>query len=232
MEVIVLAGGFGTRLRHVVSDVPKPMAPVCNRPFLEYIVKYLKKYHVTKIIFAIGYKGDQIRSFFKCHFDGIIIDYSNEDTPLLTGGAIKKALSKCIEQNVVVMNGDTFFNVDLGEMLAFHHQVNSDITIATKKMSASSRYGSVTLKENRIIRFEEKQYRDQLLINGGIYIMRRNILENFEKEKFSFELDFLKKELHTLNIMSYQSDGYFVDIGIPEDYHQANIDFKNEVIYE
>ena len=115
-EAIVLAGGFGTRLAHIVSDVPKPMAPVCGRPFLRFILDDLQKKGVERIILATGYKRECIEEFFGTHYRGMEIVYSPEDTPLGTGGAIKRALSLCREDWVAVLNGDTYFDVDFSTL--------------------------------------------------------------------------------------------------------------------
>ncbi|MDQ4678449.1 sugar phosphate nucleotidyltransferase, partial [Stenotrophomonas maltophilia group sp. RNC7] len=134
MEAIILAGGFGTRLRHIVSDVPKPMAPVNDKPFLEYILNYLSKYNFSKVIMAVGYKSDLIKEHFGNSFKGIKIEYSEEVIPLGTGGAIKKAVSICKDEEIFIINGDTFFDVNLREMKAIHGDSSCDITIAAKEM--------------------------------------------------------------------------------------------------
>ena len=147
MEAIILAGGLGTRLSHIVKDVPKPMAPVAGRPFLEYILDYLIENDIKRVILATGYKHEIIEQHFGNLYKNIEIIYSVENEPLFTGGAIKKALSKCKENNVFIINGDTYFNVDLKEMKKFHIESNSEITIATKLMYDFERYGTVVLSK-------------------------------------------------------------------------------------
>ena len=225
MEAIVLAGGFGTRLRHVVPNVPKPMAPVCGKPFLEYILNYLNNSGITRVIMATGYKHEVIEQYFHRQYKNIELCYSVEDTPLFTGGAIKKALQDCDEPYVYVINGDTFFDVNLDAMYQFHVQQNSDLTIAIKYLKQFERYGTLALDDSRITGFREKQKTEAGYINGGIYLMRKNLLEQMMEEKFSFESDFMEKQVNELFFTAFESKGYFIDIGVPEDYAKAQVDF-------
>lgn len=216
MEAIVLAGGFGTRLKEVVSDVPKPMAPVNGKPFLEYLIKDLGEKGIRHIILAVGYKKEIIKEYFKNRYENIEITYSEELTPLGTGGAIKKALKLAKEADIFIVNGDTFFDVDLKRMKEFHTENKSTLTVAVKEMENFDRYGSLVIKEKKIIEFEEKKKKNKGKINGGIYLIKKDLLNRIEKEKFSFE----KKVLEDKRIekYSYKSKGYFIDMGIPEDY--------------
>lgn len=232
MEAIILAGGFGTRLSHIVKDVPKPMAPVANSPFLEYILDYLKKNNITKVILATGYKHDIIENHFGNFYKGIDIRYSVEDKPLFTGGAIKKALSICSDENVFIINGDTYFDVDLIKMKKAHTEKKAQITVATKKMYNFNRYGTVDVNNDRITKFIEKKPKEQGLINGGIYCINKEIFNTMDEEKFSFEQDIMEKKVFDLQIYAYVSDGYFIDIGIEEDYYKAQEHFaKNRALF-
>jgi D-glycero-alpha-D-manno-heptose 1-phosphate guanylyltransferase len=225
METIILAGGFGTRLQSVVKDVPKPMAEVNGYPFLKYLFDYLKIYDIKKVILSVGYKQDIIKEYFKNSYLDIEIIYSSEDEPLGTGGAIKRALSFSNSDKVFILNGDTYFKIDLNKMLNRHIELNADITIATKNMQNFDRYGKVQVENNRIIKFEEKKFNKDGLINGGIYVINKDIFNNFDlKERFSFESDFLQKYINELNIINSTFDEYFIDIGIPEDYKKAQIE--------
>lgn len=228
MEAIILAGGFGTRLQQVVSDVPKPMAPINNVPFLAYILNYLAKYNITHVVLAVGYKKDIIINYFGDKYKNMNIDYSIEDTPLLTGGAIKKAISKCKEKNIFIINGDTYFDVNLAKLMEQHLSTNANFTIAVKEMTDFNRYGTVKIdKYNRVIGFEEKKYYAQGYINGGIYCIKNNILEKIAKNAFSFEKDYMEKHYAIDKTLAFYSEGYFIDIGIPSDYQKAQNDFKN-----
>ena len=191
MEAIILAGGFGTRLKSVVSDVPKPMAPMDEdgTPFLSYLFTFLKKNGITHVVLSIGYMGDVIKQFFAKRHQDISIDYSIENTPLLTGGAIKKALSFCSDDNIFVLNGDTFFDVNLLSMQQKHQSDNADLTIAIKEKSDFDRYGTVIFDNQRITAFREKTYCKSGWINGGIYCMKRELLHDITLQRFSFEKD-------------------------------------------
>lgn len=224
MEAIVLAGGFGTRLSHIVSDVPKPMAPVCRQPFLKYIFDYLSKSGVKHIILAVGYKSEIIQEYFGDSYNEISITYSFENTPLGTGGAIKKALECCKEDNVFIINGDTYFDLDLKGMNALHIEKNSSLTIAVKPMSKFERYGAVVIEDDIIKKFEEKKPTLEGKINGGIYLINSKIMSLTHEKSFSFEKVILESGL--VEIYAFESNGYFIDIGVPEDYYKAQIDFE------
>jgi len=222
-EAIVLAGGLGTRLRSVVKDVPKPMADVNGKPFLEYLLRYLQKNGIEKIILSVGYKWEVIKAYFGDSFEGIKIVYSVENEPLGTGGAVKKSLFFVNSNDVFIVNGDTFFNIDLKEFFAFHKKKRSVLSIALKAMNQFDRYGNVKIdNNNRIVSFEEKRYYEFGLINGGIYLLNKDFFMNFDwKDKFSFEKDFLEKYYKFYEFYGLPFDSYFIDIGVPEDYERA-----------
>lgn len=225
-SAIVLAGGFGTRLQKVVSELPKPMAPVAGKPFLQYVLDYLDRQGINQTVLAVGYLRETIIQYFGDAYNGITIKYSVEDEPLGTGGAIKQACDLVEEENVFVINGDTFFDVDLAELFQFHISKNAFLSVALKKMEKFDRYGTVELNhENKITGFREKKYLDEGLINGGIYCLNKKIFPSSIPQKFSFETEILEKEIQSGKIFGLESKGYFIDIGIPEDYEKAQIDF-------
>ncbi|HIP13104.1 MAG TPA: D-glycero-D-manno-heptose 1-phosphate guanosyltransferase [Arcobacter sp.] len=225
MEAIILAGGFGTRLQSVVKDVPKPMADINGRPFLEYILDLLANQGITDVILSVGYKKDIIKKHFKSKYKNINICYSVEELPLGTGGAIKKSLKMCKSPDVFVLNGDTYFNVNLNNLLKRYKELDCSLILSLKTMYNSDRYGSVMLKDNYISNFLEKTYKEKTLINGGVYIVKKNIFNNIELDNiFSFETDFLEKQIRNMNIGYLISTGYFIDIGVPEDYKKAQLD--------
>ncbi|CAM4103181.1 nucleotidyltransferase family protein [Campylobacter hepaticus] len=202
------------RLKSVISGIPKPMAPVNGKPFLEFIFKYLKKQDIKEIILAVSYKYEIIQEYFKDEFLGIKIKYSIEKEPLGTGGAIKQALN-FIKDKTYVLNGDTFFDIDLSKL-----KLNqSRICFALKYMQDFDRYGAVELDDRQFIKsFKEKEFLKQGLINGGIYLISKTIFEDFILEdKFSFET-FLQNNYKNLNARAEIFKDYFIDIGIPEDY--------------
>lgn len=227
MQAIVLAGGFGTRLQTVVKDVPKPMAEINGFPFLKYLLDTLVTQGFEKVVLSVGYKQEIIKNYFQARYQNMEIVYSSEDTPLGTGGAIVQSLEYIDSEQVFVLNGDTFFEVDFDAMMAIHCTMNADITLAAKEMHDFDRYGTVVVENSQIIGFQEKQYQAQGLINGGIYLLNRTLFQDFTLSgKFSFESDFLEKYLAEVKVAAFISEGYFIDIGIPEDYYQASTVFN------
>lgn len=228
-QAIILAGGKGTRLQSVVQELPKPMAPIGSYPFLYYQLLYLKQQGIQHAILSVGYKKEHIIDYFGHDFQGMKITYVIENTPLGTGGAIFKSLLE-VKGDVFIFNGDTFFPIDLQSFYSFHQSKKSDLSIALKKIHQSDRYGTVVMQEDRIIGFEEKKYMDVGLINGGIYCCNASILASFNMpEAFSFEIDFLQKQVHSLLISGKAFDHYFIDIGIPEDYRQAQTTIPHSI---
>ncbi|EAJ4658614.1 D-glycero-D-manno-heptose 1-phosphate guanosyltransferase [Campylobacter coli] len=214
MQAIVLAGGLGTRLRSVVQDLPKPMAPINGKPFLAFVLEHLKKQGITEIILSVSYKYELIQEYFKDEFHGMKIHYNIEKELLGTGGAIKDAL-KLVKNEVYVVNGDTFFDIDLKKLVLN----GSKICIALKQMQNFDRYGTVNVDEQGIVTsFEEKVFKKQGLINGGIYLLKKDIFDEFSLEKkFSFE-KFLQENFELLKIQTQIFNDYFIDIGVPQDY--------------
>lgn len=219
-EAIVLAGGLGTRLKSVIFDIPKPMAPLNQDevPFLQILLDKLNYANITHVVLATGYKHDCIERYFSNQYKDIHITYSREESALFTGGAIKRALQYCKSEDVFVLNGDTFFDIDLNVLYFHHKKTNADVTIALKEMAHFDRYGTVKRKNGRIIRFIEKEKCSEGFINGGIYCLKKTLLDNIELKCFSFEKDFLFQNTQILNIQGKIFERYFIDIGIPEDY--------------
>lgn len=227
-EVIILAGGFGTRLKSVVSDLPKCLAEVSEKPFLSYVLDSLINYNYTHFVFSLGYKSEFIIDFIETKYPQLNITYSIEKDPLFTGGAIRLALEKCLEQNVLIINADTYFGFDLNNFLNFHIDQNSDISIALKYMENFDRYGVVKFdKNNNINSFDEKKFQETGYINCGYILINKNVLMNMPlNSPFSFEKDFLFLNLSKLKVLAFIANAYFIDIGIPEDFTKANLDFK------
>ena len=223
-EAIILAGGLGTRLQGVVKDLPKPMAPVNGRPFLTYVLDYLIDYEYERVVLSVGYLHEKIVDYFGKKYKTLEIDYAVEEEPLGTGGGLLLAMSKCTTENVLVINGDTMFKVDLTAFEQFHQEKNSLLTIVLREVEDVSRYGSVTIsKDNLIALFAEKQVTfGRGYINGGVYLINRRLFEKYPQPKrFSFEKDIMTKYYTQECFYAMPSDGYFIDIGIPEDYARA-----------
>lgn len=224
MEAIVLAGGLGTRLRSMVSELPKPMAPIGEKPFLEYILKYLQKNGITQVVLSVGYKWESIKDYFGNTFENIDLIYSVEDEPLGTGGAIKKAIQCTQSEEVYIINGDTFFDVNLKDLSL---KDGSKLILSMKHMRFFDRYGCVESDENGYVTvFTEKEFCEDGNINGGIYLATKGIFETYAlPEKFSFE-EFMQNNCKQLKITMKVFETYFIDIGIPEDYTRAQKEIK------
>ncbi len=244
MDAIVLVGGLGTRLRPVITDVPKPMAPVQGVPFLNILLEKLLCYSVIeRVVLAVGYEREVVQDYFGDRAYNRKITYAVEKEPLGTGGSIRNALAHTRSREVLVVNGNTLFEVDIAAMIDSHRQREADLTLALKPMRDFSRYGTVVLKREgevgeaeqdslsekrsqpaKVIGFQEKQYQAEGLINGGVYLMNQTIFDGLEKRlphRFSFETEFLERYIQQLNVHGFTSTGHFIDIGIPEDYYRA-----------
>lgn len=229
-ECIILAGGLGTRLQSVVNDVPKCMASVAKEPFLSHIFDYLEAQQFDHIILSLGYKSEVVLDWLKTQDRSFNVSYVIESKALGTGGAIRYAFSKVISDKAFILNGDTFFNIETSKMFDLQGALRTDILIALKPMFNFDRYGSVEIdKVGRITRFVEKKHIDEGLINGGVYLIKKDIFENLDlPEFFSFEKEILEGRTTQLQIFGMPFDKYFIDIGIPSDFEKANQDFANK----
>jgi D-glycero-alpha-D-manno-heptose 1-phosphate guanylyltransferase len=228
VEAIVLAGGFGTRLQKVVSNVPKSMAHINNRPFLEYLFDYLMFQGVSKVVISVGYKNEIISNHFKDHYKSLEVVYAVENEPLGTGGGIRLAFWKIEGPRALVMNGDSLFRADYRALLEFHLKKKADATLALRKLSDTGRYGRVTMnRTRRITGFEEKGLSaGPGYINGGVYIIEKLFLMEPEfRGRFSIEKDCFEPKTSYSRLFGFPSDDYFLDIGIPEDYARAQHEF-------
>lgn len=233
MQAILLCGGMGTRLRSVVADRPKPMADICGKPFLQYLLEMLRDKGITEVIFALGYMGEMIEEYFQDGSAfGLKIAYSYEEEPLGTGGAIRNALPKILEEEVLVLNADTYFPMDYQGLYHFHQENDGDFSLATRAVPDISRYGAVRRDAaGRILAWNEKlEDGGQPLageINGGIYVMKKSLIAEIPEGKQSLEQDCIPKWLSEgKRIFGLPFDGYFMDIGIPKDYQQFITDVE------
>jgi D-glycero-alpha-D-manno-heptose 1-phosphate guanylyltransferase len=225
MEAIVLAGGLGTRLATRLDGIPKAMAPVAGRPFLEILLNQLKRAGCTRALLSVGHLHAVIQDHFGASFRGMRVDYVIEDVPLGTGGAIRKALSHAWEEIVLVVNGDTLLQADYAAMLQFHSAEHAALTIAITRQPDIARYGGVLVEGKRIVGFQEKGRSGPGFINAGAYVLQREMQwPPTLPEKFSFELDFLSPEISRLAPLAYEVDAFFLDIGVPEDLDRAQTD--------
>jgi len=230
MQILVLAGGLGTRLKRIAKSIPKVMLNIEEKPFLEYLILQLKKYNLNNIILCTGYLKEKIEGYFGSGNNlGVNIFYSEESKPLGTGGAIKFAENLIEEDDFIVMNGDSLFDINLYELIDYHLKKKALATMALTKVKNKSRYGSVELsKDNKIKSFVEKLESSHFnLINGGIYILNRKIFEFIpEEKKISLENDIFPK-LIGKGFYGFHFDNYFIDIGIPEDYRKLQENPEN-----
>jgi len=232
LKALILAGGFGTRLRSTLSDRPKPMALVLGKPFLEYLIRFLRRQGVNKIVLCLHFLANQIMEYFGdgSRF-GVSIEYSVEDEPLGTAGAIKNA-EEHLEDTFYVLNGDTYLEIDLKNLLKYHRAKRGIATMSLVKVQNNERYGSVKMHEDgRVADFLEKapiKSGGEGYINAGVHIFERRILNyvaggvevSLEREVFP---ELVKRREP---IYGYVTNGYFIDIGTLDDY----LRFQNEIL--
>lgn len=228
-EAVVLAGGFGTRLAHLIPDTCKPMAPVAGEPFLRYVLDQLDAAGFARVVIADGFRREQIESYFMGTYRGLEIDYSPEESPLLTGGALKKALMLCTQPEVFVLNGDTWLGIDFSAMeRALAEHPRASCCLAIKHMCDFDRYGVLEVAKDGIVRaFREKAFNTDGFINGGVYLIRRHVLQN-EPSAFSLEGDWFQRVVGSGSLVACEASGGFIDIGVPEDYRRSQKMFAGE----
>ena len=229
MQAIILAGGRGTRLQAVCPDVPKVMAPVGSRPFLAILIDHLACQGIESVILSVGYRHQAVVEFFGKRHGSVSISYAIEHSPLGTGGAIRLALAQVSVDAALVLNGDTFLRTDYRKLMQAHRESGAPLTIAVKHVDDTSRYGRVALSGGRIVGFSEKQAAGPGLINTGAYVVGARIFDGFDlPASFSFERDFLYRAVAALAPHGHVIDGYFIDIGVPEDYRRAVTDLSDQ----
>lgn len=222
MEAIILAGGMGTRLRSVVPDLPKPMAPVAGRPFLAWVLDRLLDAGFESVVLAVGYKHEAISNHFgECHHS-LALQYSVEGPPLGTGGAIRLAADQITQYPVFVLNGDTYLDLDYQVMLAAHQRTRASLSVAVCHVPDVSRYGALELEGDVIQGFQEKGRSGPGYINAGVYLLSADVVKRIPAgETFSFEQQLLVPQVRELRPRAFLTEGRFIDIGIPEDYDRA-----------
>ncbi|MCL6523843.1 MAG: NTP transferase domain-containing protein [Thermoflavifilum sp.] len=227
-EVIILAGGLGTRLRSVLPKLPKVLAPIGNRPFLHYLLHYLSGQQISRVILSLGYQHEQVlkwladnRSTYPLEIFPIVEPY-----PLGTGGAIGLSMRFVQTYTACILNGDTYFPISLAEMQKFHEQMGKPITLATCYVPQTTRFGCVEIDEDQHVvkSFQEKQSAHAGWINAGVYCIHTQWwMAQRWAEKFSFEKDVLETftHSHALAVAAFQASAFFIDLGVPEDYQRA-----------
>jgi D-glycero-alpha-D-manno-heptose 1-phosphate guanylyltransferase len=220
-EAIVLAGGLGTRLRSVVPDLPKVMAPIRGRPFLELILSALARKGFDRVVLSLGYMAGSVVRHFGSRFPGIDLLYEIESHPLGTGGALRRALGRLRTDHALIVNGDTFLDIEADAVEALWRRERTPIIVA-RQLADTSRYGRLVVSNDIVIGFTGKDVPGSGLINAGHYVFPSTIVDRFpETEAFSLENDFLAKQATATNLRVFVSRGSFIDIGVPEDYARA-----------
>jgi D-glycero-alpha-D-manno-heptose 1-phosphate guanylyltransferase len=225
-EAIVLAGGFGTRLRGIVDDVPKPLAPVAGRPFLAWLLDALAGQGLRRAVLATGYMGDQVEAAMGTAWRGMALAYSREQAPLGTGGAITLASQRIDGDAFFVLNGDTWLTLDYAAFDKATQESGARLGMALAAVPDVSRYGAVRVEDGRVTGFAEKGHRGPGHINAGVYCMQRSLLDGCPAaQAFSFENRVLAPFVARENVAAYAGTGDFIDIGVPNDYRRAQIAF-------
>lgn len=226
MEAIILAGGLGTRLRSVVPDVPKPMAPVGGRPFLELLLATLRSKGITRAILSVGYRAEIIQSYFERHCVGIDLVYEIEPGPLGTGGAIAASLRHASGDHVFVFNADTYLDLDLHALAAMWPGDRTPIVVG-RSVPDTDRFGRLEFSNGRIVKFLGSGHRGFGVVNAGCYLIPSDIFAGVDlPEAFSFEAGYLAGRPPS-SLRIFLTDAQFIDIGVPEDYHRAETDLAH-----
>ena len=221
MTCLILAGGKGTRLKELSGDLPKPMMPVGQRPFLEYLVLQARGQGVDRIVLCVGHKAKPIEHYFGDGAGwGVRVAYSEETEPLGTGGALREGAKLVCEQVFLAMNGDSYLETDFSVLLAFHARVASRATIALAQVENARRFGRVEMDaDGRITCFREKGSDGPGVINAGIYVFDRSLFAGFPAGAVSLEREILPA-LVGHGLYGVVAHGRFVDMGTPEDYRR------------
>ena len=222
---IVLAGGLGTRLKGVLKGLPKPMAPIRDRPFLEYQMDFWIDQGISRFILSVGYLNQTISSHFGDSYRSVEINYVQENTPLGTGGGLLMA-SKNLAEPFLLLNGDTFFEVDLNDLCLFHNEHNAEWTMSLFRSKDLDRYMGVGLaKTGEILVLKSKESQIDLLVNGGVYLINPSAISRLNLNpgiKSSLENQLLPSFLSLGGrLFGIECYGKFIDIGLPDDYYRA-----------
>ena len=229
-DVVILSGGFGLRLREMVGDVPKPMAPIAGRPFLELLLKQLKRHGFSRVILSVGYKAEVIQEHFGNHACGLELVYSIETSPLGTGGALREAAGHIHTQTALVMNGDSYTDVDLSRLIREHEAKKADVTVVVIPENRADA-GSVVLDgSGRVKAFAEKrQVPESRYLSAGIYGVEKSLVATIAQgSKISLEEHLFPQWLaEDKRIEGFVYAGRCLDIGTPERFLKAQRDLEN-----
>ena len=230
ITAVILAGGFGTRLRSVISDRPKVLAEICGRPFLSYLFDQLLRFHLSRVVLCTGYMGDRVKETFGDTYKALKIEYSQEPIPLGTAGALRNALSYFISDQILVLNGDSFYSADITSFWNWHTSNDALCSLLLTKVADTSRYGRVENNSQGIIlKFDEKRGGSGPgLINAGIYFINKKLIFSIPSKKcVSLEQDMFPLWIGQ-KLYGFATEGTFIDIGTPEDYAKATLFLKGD----
>lgn len=233
MQAILLAGGLGTRLRSVVSDRPKPMALIEDKPFMEYVIRGLMRSGIDDIIFAVGYKGSMVEEHFGDGSSfGFKASYAYEETLLGTAGAIKNAAKFMTGDEVYVLNADTFYELDFNRLKEVKDSLGLQMGLVLREVPDITRYGEAKMEDGILKGFNEKTGEVRPgTINGGVYLISRELIDDIPEGKVSLENECIPRWLsEEKKLGGFINDSYFIDIGIPEDYFRFGEDVKKGII--
>jgi D-glycero-alpha-D-manno-heptose 1-phosphate guanylyltransferase len=223
MQAIILAGGKGTRLRSVLNNLPKPMAPIGHRPFLEIVLEKLAAQGFQKIVLSVGFMAETIIRHFGSKYFGMDLSYAIEEFPLGTGGGVRLALEQVTNNHVFVFNGDTYIDFDINSVEQIWQRRKRSIIIG-REVPDTSRYGRLLEKDGIALSLNEKVCEGPGLINAGCYVINRSHMANINLGiPFSIESDFLIPAIADGEFDVFVSTGIFIDIGIPDDYERAKV---------
>lgn len=227
-SAVILAGGLGTRLRSIVPDLPKPMAPINGRPFLEHQMRYWIGQGINHFVLSVGYRSQIISDYFGTQFEGASLDYVTEESPLGTGGGLILASKKVSQhEKFLLLNGDTYFEVELKNLISFSDKANADWCFSLFRTGEVGRYLGMNISPNgQIVSLQADASSSEILANGGVYLVNPRALSTLQLvsgDKVSLEEDIFPAAM-TLGqrFFGIEFRNIFIDIGVPDDYLRAS----------
>ena len=224
----ILAGGLGTRLRSVVTDRPKVLAPVCGRPYLTYLLDQLAAASVREVVLLTGHRAEQVRDALGDIHAGLRLIYSAEPAPLGTGGALRHALPHLSAPTIVLLNGDSYCDVDLEAFARFHRAASAGVSLVLVRVPDATRFGLVRVgRSGRVLRFDEKgTSQGPGWVSAGVYLIDRVLVAEVPPRPLSLERDLLPQWVAERRVRGFRCDGRFLDIGTPQSYALAEQFFQ------
>jgi D-glycero-alpha-D-manno-heptose 1-phosphate guanylyltransferase len=232
MDAIILAGGFGTRIKELFPDIPKPLIPINEVPFLDLLIKQLSLLKwIDRVILAVGYKAECIQEHYQKRKPHLPIEFSIEIKPLGTGGALKQAFKKVLSDQVLVLNGDSYLEFELQKLKEKHLEMSADATLGFIKVNNTKRFGALDIDEEngKVNRFEEKNVEiSHGYINGGIYLFKKMLFQEYiiPEQSFSLEKDLFPLVASRGKLFGVLCDKTFIDIGTKDSYLQAQTQLR------